>query len=78
MYELIGVWCVVLLTLSIFSYLYGDNPFYKAAEHLYVGISAGFLVSLSFWQQLQPNMFGRFWPKFDPDVEIEVDIRLFR
>ena len=70
--ELVGAWFTVFLTLAIFSYLYNDNPFYKAAEHLYVGISAGFLVSLSFWQQLQPNMFGRFWPKFDPDVEMSI------
>ena len=30
------------LTLSIFSFLYKDNPFYKFAEHLMVGISAGY------------------------------------
>ena len=68
--ELIGTWIAAFLTLAIFSYLYDDNPFYKAAEHLYVGISAGFLASLAFWQQLQPNMFGRFWPKLDPDIEM--------
>ena len=39
--ELIGTWIAAFLTLAIFSYLYDDNPFYKAAEHLYVGISAG-------------------------------------
>ena len=27
-----------ILTLAIFSYLYKDNPFYKLAEHLFVGI----------------------------------------
>jgi hypothetical protein len=30
------------LTLSIFSFLYKDNPFYKFAEHLMVGVSAGY------------------------------------
>ncbi len=68
--ELIGAWIAVFLTLAIFSYLYDDNPFYKAAEHLYVGVSAGFIASLAFWQQLQPNMFGRFWPKVDPEAEM--------
>ena len=61
--ELFGVWLAVLLTLSIFSYLYDDNPFYKASEHLFVGISAGYLVALNFWSQVQPNLFGRLWPR---------------
>ena len=75
--EIMGAWLVVLLTLCIFSFLYKDNPFYKAAEHLYVGISAGFLASLAFWQQLQPNMFGRFWPKLDPEIEMTTLMKLW-
>ena len=64
-YEVLGAWISVLLTLSIFSYLYDDNPFYKAAEHLYIGISAGYIASLSFWIQVYPNLYGRLWPKLD-------------
>ena len=60
--ELLGAWLVVLLTLCIFSYLYNDNPFYKAAEHLFIGVSAGYWASLFFWTQIQPNLFGRLWP----------------
>ena len=64
MYELIGVWCVVLLTLSIFSYLYGDNPFYKAAEHIFVGVSAGYIFTITFWDTIWPNLFGRLFPSY--------------
>ena len=60
--EIVSAWFVVLLTLCIFSFLYKDNPFYKAAEHLYVGVSAGYVAVISFWQQVQPNLFGRLWP----------------
>ena len=60
--ELLGAWLFVFFTLSIFSFLYKDNPFYKAAEHLFVGISAGYVAVLYFWQQVQPNLFGRLWP----------------
>ncbi len=42
MIETIGIWLAAFFTLSIFSFLYKDNPFYKIAEHLYVGISAAF------------------------------------
>jgi len=64
MYELIGVWCIVLLTLSIFSYLYGDNPFYKVAEHIFVGVSAGYIFTITFWDTVWPNLFGRLFPKY--------------
>ena len=64
MYELIGVWCAVLLTLSIFSYLYGDNPFYKAAEHIFVGVSAGYIFTITFWDTIWPNLFGRLFPSY--------------
>jgi hypothetical protein len=68
--DILGVWLSVFLTLSIFSYLYKDNPFYKAAEHLYIGISAGYVAVISFWQQIQPNLFGRLWPRINADTDI--------
>ena len=60
--ELLGAWIVVFLTFCIFSYLFNDNPFYKAAEHLFIGVSAGYWAVLYFWTQIQPNLFGRLWP----------------
>ena len=60
--EIFSAWIYVTLTLCIFSFLYKDNPFYKAAEHLYIGVSAGYVAVISFWQQVQPNLFGRLWP----------------
>ena len=67
---ILGAWVAAFLTIGIFSYLYKDNPFYKIAEHLYVGISAGYLLSLGFWNQLQPNLFGRLFPAkhYDSDT----------
>ncbi len=67
--EVISAWIAVFLTLSIFSYLYDDNPFYKAAEHLFIGISAGYGVVIAFWQQVRPNLFGRLWPKLEENSE---------
>ena len=70
--DIFGVWISVFLTLSIFSYLYKDNPFYKAAEHLYIGVSAGYVAVISFWQQIQPNLFGRLWPRIDVNAEMGI------
>ncbi len=64
MYDLLGIWLAVLLTLSIFSYLYGDNPFYKVAEHLFVGVSAGYIFTITFWDTIWPNLFGRLFPAY--------------
>ena len=60
--EIFGAWVAVFLTLAIFSFLYKDNPFYKIAEHIFVGVSAGYWTSMFFWTQIQPNLFGRLWP----------------
>jgi len=52
-----GVWVAALVTLFIFSFLYRDNPFYKFAEHLFVGISAGYYIILNFWTVIVPNLW---------------------
>jgi hypothetical protein len=47
---LIGTWLAGFLTLAIFSFLYKDNPVYKLAEHIYVGVSAGYwLIYVAFF-----------------------------
>lgn len=66
---ILGAWIAVFLTFGIFSYLYKDNPFYKTAEHLFVGISAGYWASIFFWTQIQPNLFGRLWPSSEFSAE---------
>jgi hypothetical protein len=37
------------LILAIFSFLYKDNPFYRLAEHMFAGLTAGYYVGLV-WQ----------------------------
>lgn len=66
--EIVGAWIAVFLTLATFSYLYKDNPFYKIAEHVFVGVSAGYWASTYFWTQIQPNLFGRLWPALPEGV----------
>jgi hypothetical protein len=54
----IGIWVGALLTLCVFSFLYRDNPFYKFAEHLFVGVSAGYFVILRFWTVIVSNLWN--------------------
>lgn len=54
--EGIWIWIGALLTLCIFSFLFGDNPFYKFAEHLYVGLSVGYMISIYYWNFFKPDL----------------------
>ena len=40
----LGAWVATGLTLFILTFLYQDNPLFKLAEHLYVGVSVGYAI----------------------------------
>ena len=44
MFETFSTWVGAFFTLAIFSFLYKDNPFYRFAEHLFVGVSLGYSI----------------------------------
>ncbi|MDE0019562.1 hypothetical protein F4009_16315 [Candidatus Poribacteria bacterium] len=54
MIEIIGIWVAAFLTLCIYSFLYRDNPFYRFAEHLFVGISVGYGIVIAMHQGIIP------------------------
>ena len=41
---ILGAWVATGLTLFILTFLYQDNPLFKLAEHLYVGVSVGYAI----------------------------------
>jgi hypothetical protein len=57
LWDTIGIWLGAFLTLCIFSFLYKDNPFYKLAEHIFVGISAGYWATLEYQNVFLPNLW---------------------
>ena len=63
----IGIWLAAFFTLAVLSFLYKDNPFYKIAEHAFVGISAAYWMVVAFWTTIVQNLFGKlfpYWTKF--------------
>lgn len=46
-----------LITLAIFSFLYRDNPLYKLAEHVAVGVSVGFLIVTYYYNVFKPKVW---------------------
>ena len=58
----IGLWLAAFFTLAIFSFLYKDNPFYKVAESVVVGVSAAYWMVVGFWDVVVPNLLGNLAP----------------
>jgi len=47
------------LTLAIMSFMFLDNPYYKFAEHLFVGVSAAYWMCVGFWSTIVGNLIPR-------------------
>ena len=60
----LGIWIAALLTLFILSFVFRDNPFYKIAESLLIGVSAAYWMVLGFWSTLVPDLLGALAPGF--------------
>jgi len=67
MFEIISNIVAALLTLFIFSFLYKDNPFYRFAEYLLVGVTMGYAIPLVYTNAFIPFVYrpifleGNFW-----------------
>jgi len=59
-----GLWMAVFFTFSIFSFLYRDNPFYKLAEQVFVGLSAAYWLVYLFYSIMLPNLFTKLATDF--------------
>ncbi len=65
--EIFQTWVIAFFTLALFSFLYKDNPFYKLAENIFAGLTAGYQVGLiwdtiimqKLWDPMIQN--GEWW-----------------
>ncbi|MCK4941289.1 hypothetical protein KAS45_04285 [candidate division WOR-3 bacterium] len=51
------VWIASILSLAIFSFLYRENPFYRVAEHIFIGVANGYLLTFYWHNILVPSLF---------------------
>ena len=61
--ELISALIGFILTLMIFSYLIGDNPLFRIAVYLFIGVSSGYAAVVIWYYVLVP----KFSPLQDPN-----------
>jgi hypothetical protein len=81
-----SVWVTALLTLAVFSFLWRENPVFRFAEHLLVGVSAGYYVVQYFYSGIVKKMIvpvrqdpGTNWPLvFGGILGVMMFARLFR
>jgi len=45
-----------LFTLLILSYVFGDNPLFRIGSYIFVGVSAGYIAVVAWWQVLWPRL----------------------
>lgn len=58
----VGIWTAALLSLCIFSFLYGDNPAYRFAEAIFIGTSAAYAMVVGFWTGIVDKLLANLTP----------------
>ncbi len=56
----------ITLTLALLSYLIADNPVYRVAVHLFIGLSAGYAVVLAWATVIQPQLIAPVFASLNP------------
>jgi len=64
---LLGAWVATGLSLFMYSFLYKDNPFFKLGEHIYVGVSVGYGLVITYYEVMVKKLYvpmlqqGNWW-----------------
>lgn len=51
-----------LFTILILSYLIGDNPFFRVAVYIFVGVASGYVAAVIWWQVIVPRLWTPLLP----------------
>ena len=65
--ELISGAIGLILTLLIFSYLIGDNPLFRSAIYIFIGVSSGYAAVVVWHYVLMPKLFQPLASSTDPN-----------
>ncbi len=50
-----------ILTIMVFSYIFGDNPLFRIATYLFIGVASAYVFVIIFYQVLIPKLFMPFF-----------------
>jgi hypothetical protein len=54
--DLSGMFVGLFLTLCVFSYLLGDNAFFRVAIHIFIGVTAAYALAVAFYNVIWPQL----------------------
>ncbi|MCB1218873.1 hypothetical protein KDL44_15940 [bacterium] len=74
--QLLGVWIAAGLTLLIFSFIYKDNPAFKFAEALFLGVSLGYTAVNTYWNSIAPQVIRPLTPGVNFDAWVLLPVFL--
>jgi hypothetical protein len=55
--DVLGIWVGAILTLLVFSYLLGDNPLFRLAQAIFVGVAIGYGLNVAVFLVLLRRLF---------------------
>lgn len=58
-----------LITIAVLSYMLGDNPAFRLAMHILVGVGATYVLAIAYEQVLRPSLID---PIIDPNSNLKV------
>lgn len=58
-----------LFTLLILSYVLGDNPLFRIGTYIFIGVSAGYIAAVAWWQVLLPRLIQPLISTSTPPTE---------
>jgi hypothetical protein len=61
-----------LFTLLIFSYVLGDNPLFRIAVYIFIGVSAGYIAVVAWWQVVMPRLVYPFMSAISSGTLLQV------
>lgn len=56
--DFIGTIVAALLTIMVLSYLLGDNPLFRVATHIFIGVAAGYAGVVAWDSVIRPNLIS--------------------
>ena len=54
--DLLSGLAALVLTLALLTYLVADNPLYRVASHLFIGVTAGYVALLAWYTVIDPQL----------------------
>ena len=77
--DLIGEFIAVVFTIMVLLYAFGDNPLFRLAIHVFIGVAAGYAGGVAYHSVIVPHLVDPLLSLLDPvpQVDIFLLIRIF-